>query len=56
MILNAENRQSFVLQARDRLVVEINVRDFDFGGQARGIDGKTVIVRGDFDFSGRSNP
>ena len=33
----------------DAVVVEIDMRDDDFIGQALGFDGETVIMRSDFD-------
>ena len=49
MILNGNDWQSFVTHAFNALVVEIYVRDFDFGRQAVGFHRKAVIVRGDLD-------
>ena len=53
MILHRKNRQSFMTQTRNRVVVQVNVRYLDFRRQAFGFDRKAVIMRGDFDFSGR---
>ena len=52
MILDREDRQGFVSQAGDRLVVEIDVRDLNIGREAVAIDRKAVIVRGDLDLAG----
>ena len=53
VILHAEQRQISVAQAFERVVVEIDVREFDFALRQRiGIDGEVVIVGGDFDFAG----
>ena len=49
MILNRNDWQSFVAHAFNALVVEVYVRDFDFGRQAVGFYRKAVIVRGDLD-------
>ena len=53
MILDGENRQSFVPDAGDRFVIEINVSYFNFGGQRFCVNRKTVIVRGNFNTSAR---
>jgi len=51
VILNAEERQSFVAQAFVGVVVEIEVRDFDFaGGERVRVDAEAVILRSNFDF------
>src|SRR5215467_6114619 len=53
VILHAEQRQIAMAQALERRVVQIYVRQLDFGLRQRvGIDGKIVIVRGNLDFAG----
>jgi len=49
VILDGEDRQRPVTQAGDGLVVEIDMGDLDIGRQRVGIDGETVVVRGNFD-------
>src|SRR5262245_3895846 len=49
MILDGEDGQVTVLHPFDGAVVQIQVRDLDLGWQAVGIDGKPVILGGDFD-------
>ena len=52
MILHAEQRQVAMSQAFERLVVQVNVRQFDFGLRQRvGIDGEVVVVRRDLDLA-----
>ena len=48
MVLHAEDRLRFVAQPLDRAVVQVQVRDLDVGWERRGIDGKAVVLRGDF--------
>ena len=48
MVLHAEGGQAAMPQALDRLVVEVQVRDFQFVGQRIGLNGETVILRSDF--------
>ena len=53
MILHTEQRQVAVTQAFERLIIQINVRELDFGLRQRvGIDGEIVVMRGDLDFAG----
>ena len=53
VILHAEQRQIAVAQAFECLVVQVHVREFDFGLRQRvGIDGEVVVVGGDLDFAG----
>ena len=47
VILNGEDRQAAMANAFKRVIVEVDVRRFDVGGQCRGIDGKTVVLGGD---------
>ena len=49
MILNRDDRQRRVPHALDTLVIQVDMRHFDFGRQAVGLHGKAVIVRGDLD-------
>ena len=50
MVLHAEERQRFVAHALIGVIVQIDVRNFDFTGrQGFRVDTKTVILRGDFD-------
>ncbi len=53
VVLDGENRQSFVFDAGNRFVIEINVSYFNFGGQRFCFDGETVIVRGNFNLAAR---
>ena len=51
MILHAEERRGTVAKALVRVVVQIEVRNFDVaGGKRIGIDAKTMVLRSDFDF------
>ena len=51
VILYAEERQRFVPEAGDGIVVQVDVADFsDVGVDGVGIDTEPVVVRGDFDF------
>ena len=53
VILHAEQRQIAVAQAFECLVVQVHVREFDFGLRQRvGIDGEVVVVGGDLDLAG----
>ena len=52
MILDGENRQSFVPQSGDRVVIQIKVSYLHIIGQTFRFDGETVIVRSNFNFSG----
>ena len=53
VILHAEQRQIFMPQAFKRVVVQIDVREFNFTLRQRiGINGKIMIVRGNFNFAG----
>ncbi len=53
MILHAEERQRFMAQAFVGVIVEIEVRDFDFaGGQRFGVHAEAVILRSDFHLIG----
>ena len=47
MILNRDNRQRPMAHAFHALVIEIDVRHFDFRWQAVGLDCKAMIVRSD---------
>ena len=49
MVLNRDDRQRLVPHAFDALVVEIEVRHFNFGWQAIRLNGKTMIVRSNLD-------
>ena len=49
VVLDGEDRQPLVPHAFDAVVVEVDVRDFDFRRQAVGLDGEAVVVRGDLD-------
>lgn len=53
MILHGEDREPPVPQARNRLIIEVDVRDLDLSRQRCGIDGKSVIVRRDLDAAAR---
>ena len=53
VVLDAEQRQISMAQAFERRVVEVHVRQLDFGLRKRiGIDGEVVIVRSDLDLAG----
>ena len=53
MILDAEQRQRAMAEAFVRVIVQIEVGDFDIARRERvGINGKAVILGGDFDFLG----
>ena len=53
VILHTEQRQVPVAQAFERIVVQVDVRQFDFAiGQRVRIDGKVVVVRRDLDLPG----
>jgi hypothetical protein len=53
MILDAEQRQGFVTEAFQRLVIQIDVGDFHFGlGQRIDSDGETVILSCDLHLPG----
>ena len=54
VVLHAEQRQRAMAQAFQRVVVQVDVRQFDFALLQRiGIDGEVVVVRGDLDLAGR---
>ena len=49
MVLDAEERERFVAQAFVGVVIQVQVRDFDFAGWQRlGVDAEAVILRSDF--------
>ena len=53
VVLDAEQRQCFVAQAFQSLIVKVNVGQFDFVGVDRvGIDGEVVVVGRDLDLAG----
>ena len=53
VVLHTEERQRFVAQAFERLVVQVHMRQLDFVRVDRvGIDGEVMIVRRDLDFAG----
>ena len=53
VVLDAEERQVSVAHAFERLVVQVQVRQFDFALRERvRIDGEVVVVGGDFYFAG----
>ena len=52
MILDAENRMLLVTDTFDGFVVEIDMSHFDVVGQIAAVDGKSVILRCDRDFTG----
>ena len=52
MILNREHRQFRVLEPLDRLVVQVDVREFEVVGQGCGADGEGVVLGGDLDAGG----
>ena len=50
VVLHAEDRLAAVAEAFERLVVQVDVRDFDVVQVERiGIDREAVVVRGDLD-------
>ena len=52
MVLDAEQRQVAVAQTFERLVVQVHVRQLNFGLRQRiGIDGEVVVVGCDLDFA-----
>ena len=52
VILHAEERQAFVTQAFEGLVIEVDVGKLDVVGvDGVGIDGEVVVVRSDFDLA-----
>src|ERR1043166_445781 len=51
VILHAEHGHFTMAHSFNGLVVEIDVRNFDLRGQRIGINGETVVLRGDGDFS-----
>src|SRR5438093_6094769 len=53
MVLNAKHRTRLMPQALDRAVVQVLVCDLDVGRKRLRIDGEAVILRRDFDLSGR---
>ena len=54
VVLHAEERQRFVAQAFERLVVQVNVGQLDLVGvDGVGIDSEVVVVRRDFYLAGR---
>src|SRR3712207_8598905 len=50
--LDGDDGQALVAHALDAVVVEVEVRDLDLVGQARGGDGEAVVVRSDLDAAG----
>src|SRR6185437_7691549 len=53
VVLHAKQRQIPVPQAFERVVIQINVGEFNFTLRKRiGIHGKVMVVRGDFNLSG----
>ena len=44
VVLDAEDRESFVADAFDSLVVEVDVSDFDVIGECIGVDGEAMIL------------
>ena len=53
VILNAEDWQSFVPQSFQRLVVQIDVTEFDVGGQPGRVDREAVVLGRYLDFTRR---
>lgn len=49
MVLHGNDRERFVAQAFDAIVVEIDVSNFHIGWQRVGFHCEAVIVRSDFD-------
>ena len=56
MILNAEDRQAFVPQPFERLVVQVDVAGLDVGGKSGRVDGEAVVLGRDLDLAGRLVP
>src|SRR5688572_30190095 len=52
MILDRKDRQGFVSQPGDCVVVEVDMRHLNFSGKGVGVDSEAVIVRCDLDLSG----
>src|SRR5919206_371471 len=53
VVLDGDDGEALVAQALDAVVIEVEVRDLDLGGQAVGADGEAVVVRGDLDLASR---
>ena len=52
VVLHAEQRQVAVAQALERRVIEVHVRELDFGLRQRiGINGEIVVMRRDLDLA-----
>jgi len=56
VILNAEDRQAFVPQPFQRLVVQIDVTELDVGGQPGRVDCEAVVLGRDLDLARRLIP
>ena len=48
MVLHGKNWELFMLEAFDGMIVQIQMREFAIGGHRLPIDGKAVVLRGDF--------
>ncbi len=53
MVLNPEDGQPAVAEPFDRVIVQIDMGDLNFGAKGIRVDGKAVILRGDFYPAGR---
>src|SRR6185503_16767797 len=53
VILDGVDGKAAMPEAFDRVVVQVDVRNFTIGGQRVGIDREAVVLRGDLDTSGR---
>ena len=53
MVLNAENRQAFVPQPFERLVIQIDVAGLDVGRKPGRVDGEAMVLSRDLDLAGR---
>lgn len=53
VVLNAHNGLQTMTQAFDGAVIEINMGNLDTGWQGVGVNGKTVVLRGDTHPTGR---
>jgi len=53
MVLNPEDGQPAVAEPFDGVIVEIDMGDLNFGAEGIRVNGKSVILRGDFYPAGR---
>ena len=48
MVLHSEHRQPAVAEPFDRVIVQIDMGHLNFGAEGIRVNGKSVILRGDF--------